>query len=339
MSSISPRRFGLSSGSMFIAPPDAYCLRWVSALPGDPTFSQTNNNYDLPAYRRICAEFGIDPSSDFRFSEGAHHGLGKVFIYVSYLGPEATEYSYPGSTKFSDEGGAANKGNLVYFIRNDFAGVERQFDFFVPGASHGLTQAGLARLNQSIEAFVYCVLGSQVNVLSSILGNTGSVKEAQLEFLVLMENAIGLPDISKSVRFSALPACHRRGKGSARHGNLPRNLAHALEACYKHGERCWLQQPAHAGGYNNQLMLAGPGMKLGVNNDVNTSTKKVGVTHMEGGPSKTNRPITHPSNPIHKAVVAAQSGEKTVQSIGKTVTESTAPSAPLADGMLSKSVC
>ena len=49
-------------------------------------------------------------------------------------------------------------------------------------------------------------------------------------------------------------------------------------------------------GYNNQLKQAVSGMKLGVNDEVNTSTKKVGVTHMEGGPPKIDRPISHPSN-------------------------------------------
>ena len=38
----------------------------VSALPGDPTVSQTNSYYDITSYNRICKEFGIDPSSDFR---------------------------------------------------------------------------------------------------------------------------------------------------------------------------------------------------------------------------------------------------------------------------------
>ena len=42
-------------------------------------------------------------------------------------------------------------------------------------------------------------------------------------------------------------------------------------------------------------------MKLGVNNSVNLETKKVGVRLMDGGPSKIDRPTSHPSNPIHKA--------------------------------------
>ena len=50
----------------------------MSALPGDPMFNQFNNHYDLAPYKRLCAEFGIDPSSDFRFTIAKNQGLGRV---------------------------------------------------------------------------------------------------------------------------------------------------------------------------------------------------------------------------------------------------------------------
>ena len=59
---------------------------------------------------------------------------------------------------------------------------------------------GLCRVNQSIVAFVYCVLGAQVNVRSSILGSGERAKEAQSEFLVLFEGAVRQPDLAKSVQ-------------------------------------------------------------------------------------------------------------------------------------------
>jgi len=43
-----------------------------------------------------------------------------------------------------------------------------------------------------------------------------------------------------------------------------------------------------------------------VNNALNTDTKKSALQPMSGGPSKVNPPNSHPSNPIHKAVMAAQ---------------------------------
>ena len=57
-------------------------IQSMSALPGDSTFNQFNNHYDVASYKRICAEFGVDPSSDFRFTHGKNNGLGNVYIYV-----------------------------------------------------------------------------------------------------------------------------------------------------------------------------------------------------------------------------------------------------------------
>ena len=86
----------------------------MSALPGDPPFSEFNSHYDVASYKRLCGEFGIDPSSDFRFTHGLNHGLGSVYVYAS--GTSKTDYLYPGWNKFSDEGGEAIKGNLIYYI-------------------------------------------------------------------------------------------------------------------------------------------------------------------------------------------------------------------------------
>ena len=38
--------------------------------------------------------------------------------------------------------------------------------------------------------------------------------------------------------------------------------------------------------YNNKLMQAKAGMKLGINNDINLGTKKAALQLMDGGPSK-----------------------------------------------------
>ena len=147
-------------------------IQSVSAFPEVPTFNQFNNHYDVPSYKRLCSEFGIDPSSDFRFTRGANHGLGSIYIGVSGHGTMETGVSYPGFDKFSNEGGSASKGNLISFIEPDDVAYA-QADWFAPNTAKGLTQAGLSRINQSIEAFVYCILGAQVNVRSSILGSRG----------------------------------------------------------------------------------------------------------------------------------------------------------------------
>jgi len=169
----------------------------MSALPGDPPFNQFNNHYDVASYKRLCNKFGIDPSSDFCYTHGENHGLGSIYVYAS--GTTKTDYKYPGWNKFSDEGGKAIKGDLIYYIEPG-AASDTQTDWFTPNTASGFTQAGLAQINQSIEALVYCILGVQVNVCSSILGSGGRVREAQSEFLVLMADTIRQPNLAESVQ-------------------------------------------------------------------------------------------------------------------------------------------
>ena len=276
-------------------------IQSISALPGDPTFDQFNNKYDVASYKRICAEFGVDPSSDFRYTAGANHGLGSVYVYASYIGPAKEEGDiYPGGAKkFSDEGGKGKDGNLIYYIEPDDAAYG-QADWFCPNVAEGLTQAGLSRINQSIEAFVYCVLGSQVNVRSSILGSGGRAKEAQSEFLVLVEDSIRQPDLAKSVQ---------RYQLAVDEAKVRLNLAVCPGAWLMPARMVINMQSVT--GYNNQLKQAVPGMKLGVNDEVNKSTKKSALKLMAGGPTKINQPNSHPSNPIHKE--ATQPEERTPQ--------------------------
>ena len=125
-------------------------IQSISALPGDPTFNDKDNPYDEVAYRRICAELDVDPSSDFRFTFGQNHGLGHVFINYpngdcaqkKWVYPPAT-LSNPSCQKFADEGGGGEggtdeKGNKLEYIRND-KGADRQFEYCVPDTAQGLT--------------------------------------------------------------------------------------------------------------------------------------------------------------------------------------------------------
>ena len=275
-------------------------IQRISALPGDPTFNVADNHYDVSSYKRICAEFGIDPTSEFRFTGRKNHGLGDVYIRVSGRGAMKTGQAYPGGFyKFFDEGGKANDGNLIDYIELDDVAYA-QYDWFAPNKASGLTQAGLARVNQSIEAFVYCILGAQVNVRSSILGEGGRAKEAQTEFLTLMEDAIRQPDLAESVQ---------RYQFAVDQAKVRLNLA-VCPGAWLMPSRMIINTESTVG-YNNKLKQASAGMKLGVNNDVNSGTKKAALQLMDGGPSKINPPNSHPSNPIHKAAMAAQNPKPT----------------------------
>ena len=165
-----------------------------NALPDDTVFKEDNNPYDVAAYKRICAEFGIDPSTDFRFTRGKNGRLGTVYIWVSYRGPMATDYHYPDPdlALFHDERVTNRedpnyKANGIYFVRNN-QGADKQLEHFVPDRASGLTQNGLGRINRSIEAFGYCILGAQANTRSSIIAATGTARNTQTYFLSLHFN-------------------------------------------------------------------------------------------------------------------------------------------------------
>ena len=284
-----------------------------NALPDDPAFNEINNPYDVAAYKRICAEFGIDPSTDFRYTRGKNGGLGTVYIWVTYSGPEATDYHYPDPdlALFDDErkhvkdekskesrplkpGDDGYKANSIYFVRND-QGAENQLEHFVPDFSSGLTPRGLGRINRSIEAFGYCILGAQANTRSSIIGTTGTAINTQTDFLVLVDDAIrNLTVSSEPVKYqTAIELTKVRLNFAVARGVLllPSRMIINKESVV---------------GYNNNLGRTTDDIKLGVNNQVNQGTKKSSLKLMAGGPSKVKPPNSHPSNPVHKKATEAQ---------------------------------
>ena len=84
------------------------------------------------------------------------------------------------------------------------------------------------KVNQSVEAFLYCILGAQVNVGSSILGDGGRAKEAQSQILTLLEDAIRQ---TAGQRRAAVPAGCRQGKGETLFGSDAWIVADALSHC------------------------------------------------------------------------------------------------------------
>ena len=290
-----------------------------NALPDDPAFNQQDNPYDVASYKRICAKFGIDPSTDFRFTYGQNHGLGYVNIMYSD-GPFAqkqwkyppADLSNPSSQRLAGDSGATDN-NTISFIRND-QGADKQFEHFVPNQTSGLTFNGLGRINRSIEAFGYCILGAHAKTQSSILGNLGTARNTQTDFLVLIEDSIKTLNVSNGpVKYqNAIEATKVRLNFAVGRGVLllPARMIINTESVV---------------GYNNNLRRATHDMKLGVNNHVNQGTKKAALKLMAGGPSKVNPPNSHPSNPIHKQATEAQGIAKPA-----TPTPTTPPAQPKA---------
>jgi hypothetical protein len=54
---------------------------------------------------------------------------------------------------------------------------------FMLQKSRGFTRAGIARINDSIRTFIYCVLGAQVQARTAIIGQSGTSPDAQKQFV------------------------------------------------------------------------------------------------------------------------------------------------------------
>ena len=170
---------------------------------------------------------------------------------------------------FSDQGGSEGKGNLISLIRNDDAFA--QYSWFVPAEGIGLTRRGMGRINRSLEAFVYCVLGAQVNIRSGIVGDSGGAVEAQGEMLKLFESAVIEENLSTSVQRYQLAVQDAKLRLDLAIAPgiwlIPSNLVINTESIV---------------GYNNELQKASDDMKFGVNVGVNEKSKGVGIKHNLG---------------------------------------------------------
>ena len=129
----------------------------------------------------------------------------------------------------------------------------------------------MSRINQSIESFCYAILGSQVDVRSSISGSQGSAIETQRQFLSMVEDAIRNPDISKSVqRFQlAIESAKVRLDLAISPGLwlLPSKMVVNTESVV---------------GYNNKLKKATIFMRIGVNSDLNIPVRRSTQKHNFG---------------------------------------------------------
>ena len=260
------------------------------ALPNTNAFDTFNNPVDKGKYQALCKEFGLK-NPDFLWKGGPNGGLGDVYIWKnSYDGVVREKYNkWPNDTlKLSenDENKKDKYKNILdqqrfidFYTRDDKLPIisyikntthkEKQHEWFALRKGKGITKAGLGRLNRSIEAFVYCVLGAQANVRNPIVGDGGGVQEAQQEMLILFESAVIEEDISKSI---------------SRYQLTVQNAKVKLDFAITPGT--WLLpselviNTGRVDGYNNKLQKATDDMKFGVNDSVNkkssedTNTKK-----------------------------------------------------------------
>ena len=185
-------------------------------LPSDQSFNEMNNIFNKGAFKRICAEFNIpsdsaDLQADFRQKLDPSNGMGAIRYYTVH-----TTYSHhhmrmkkenvletggdydPSRGDFTTTTSTGNKfgsgPSHVYkieYIEQNFKNNDPMTSVgsFVLDKSNGFTQAGVARINDSIRTYVWSIVGAQSQARSSILG-TGKAFDAQKQFLANVEDVI-----------------------------------------------------------------------------------------------------------------------------------------------------
>ena len=159
---------------------------------------------------------------------------------------------------------------LIAYLKNDDA--EDQAFWYLLQQSYGLTTPAMGRLNRSIEAFVYCKLGAQVNMRSSIVGGGGIAQEERQELTQPFEKAVIEEDLSDSVQ---------------RYQEAIENSRVELDFAVTPG--VWLLPSnleiniTRRANYNNFLQKATTKMKLGVS-EANTPPPSGGPTEANATP-------------------------------------------------------
>ena len=148
-------------------------------LPGDKSFNELNNNINYSKYYKICNEFNINAyNSDFRCKLGSMNGLGVL---------KTKEF---GNIIENRDIRTLNWNELPNYFQNIQQQNQNGWVNFISENSNGLTQAGIQRINQSIRTYLICILGSQVETRSPIIGNQNTSFDAQKQFKVLFNDSI-----------------------------------------------------------------------------------------------------------------------------------------------------
>ena len=221
-------------------------------LPTDNNFHHFNNIYDKKAFQRLCNEFGIDVNTDFRQHLDLNHGMGTLYRYaVGNLYPRAY---VPGFTSFNHN----SQVPLLYIQQKH----NNAFTTFILDKGLGFTQSGVERLNDSIRIYVWSILGSQAQTRSNIIGE-GTSFDSQKQFLVNLEDSINSAvDLPASIKHYQDVLKYARSKVDVVVGiglyMLPSDLQLRVKAIYN---------------YNNNIVIAGSGLKLGRNPTINQLAK------------------------------------------------------------------
>jgi hypothetical protein len=224
---------------------------------------------------RLCNEFRISPTTDFRTKSGDNNGLGTVYLsgYASHGNgyiEQRKHYALP--DKHYTFAASIHIAKIQRIVQNDDG-----WKYFIT-PKEKLTPAGIVRLNDSIITYAYCILGAQAEARSAIIiGSFGTELDAQKEFLKLLEDSIKQHvDIPTSIAIYQKSITDTRVK-------LDYIIAPGL---YIIGSDMILKVGSIEN-YNNNILIPTDNMKPGKNN-INDKKNKTPAL-MQGSPVKTRR--------------------------------------------------
>ena len=272
-------------------------------LPQDEAWAPFQNPYDRRGYERLCREFSVDPSTDWRQGDSESGGLGTVYQYNHGYQPKGSwnrnRMRFQPDSSLSANSSLWSREHVDYIAQGSEA--DEAWSSFILDQSQGFTAPGVERLNDSIRTYVWALLGAQAQTRSAILG-AGTSFDAQKQFLADVEDAISSPvDIPSAIE---------------RYQSVLQNASSKVD--YAFGTGLYMapsDMRLHIGtaiaGYNNQIIIAPAGQPLGVSPDIN------------------NTPVPAPVETGETGLVVPQTHDKPDTSGVTTMTHSVAPPTPV----------
>ena len=177
----------------------------------------------------------------------------------------------------------------------------------------GFTDVGLLRISESVRAYAYLILSSQVSARSGIVGNTASVLTAQSAFLNNFENVVNRRvDIREDIKCyqDTLSYASSKVDYSVRENlfMLPSNMK--------------LKIKTGTVGYNSKILVSDGKFILGKNEKVN-SLETPAIKNHKTNSLETPTIKSHKTNPLEtpamKSTQTAVNSERTADLEQKTI--------------------
>ena len=194
-------------------------------LPHETGFNAADNPYTESEFFKICEDYRV-PNDPMKYWD------------------EKFYWTYQRSVHWPD----------------DYIGLDSMMRWIIE-KSVSFTDVGLLRISESVRAYAYLILSSQVSARSSIIGNLASSFTAQSAFLNNFENVVNRKvDIQEDVKRYQETLSYASSKVDYIVGENLFMLPSNMELRIRSGTV----------GYNNKILLSDGNFSLGKNDEVNS---------------------------------------------------------------------